>query len=210
MSVSGEDENAALNLLDEKFGLAPVELKNVEEGSIQKGKTIALRVSGVELCVDLGVFVPKPTDAFISIQHLQALLTDGKRLPLRQVARLFCLESNFPLGILIKRLDHKRNRFDAELGEKQIELFSEWTRSNLERLIVLGDFYENVERAVKTSGHWRDVAEIENLGLLEHAIVCKLGTYAAGLIPKIGRLLPNASLKIFLPKEIKRVADISR
>jgi hypothetical protein len=210
VNISGEDETIALNLLEERCGFVPIELKNVKIGSVQKGKIVDFGKSSREVYVDIGIFIPRPKDASISLQHLQAQMTDGKKLPLRHIAKLFCLMDNFPLRIMIKRLDNERIRFVAELSEKQIAFFSEWTSSNLERLIVLGAFYENVERAVRVSGHLRDVAEIESLGLLEHAVVCKLGTYAAGLVPRIGRLLPNVALEVFSPREIQRFAEISR
>lgn len=210
VNVFGEDETVAMNLLKERFDFAPVELKNVEAGSLQKGNVFASGKSGMEIHVDIGVFVPKPVDASITLQHLQAQLVDGKKLTLQRIAKLYCLVDNFPLKLLIKHLDNKRSHFVAELSQKQVDLFSEWTLANLERLIVLGAFSENVEKAVKATGHLRDVAEIENLGLLEHAVVCKLGTYAAGLIPKIGRLLPSAVLGIFSPREIQRFAEAFR
>jgi hypothetical protein len=210
VNISGEDETAALNLLEEKFGFVPIELKNVKMGTVQKGKIVAFGKSSREVYVDIGVFVPKPIDSSILLQYLQARLIDGKKLPLHQVAKLFCLVNNFPLSILIKRLDEKRNCFVAEFSEKQISFFSEWTCTNLERLVVIGASFESVEKAVKMSGHLRDVAEIESLGLLEHTVVCKLGTYAAGLIPKIGRLLPNAVLEVFSPKEIQRFSETFR
>jgi hypothetical protein len=206
VNISGEDEIAASNLLMEKFGSVPAELRNVKMGAVQKG-IVAFGRSSPEVYVDIGVFVPRPVDASISLQHLQARLTDGKKLSLQRITKLFCLVNNFPLRILVKCLDSKRNRFVAELSEKQIALFSEWACTNLERLVILGAFFESVEKAVKLSGHLRDVAEIERLGLLNHAVVCKLGTYAAGLIPKVGRLLPNAVLEIFSPKEIQRFAE---
>lgn len=207
VNISGEDETAALNLLMEKFGFVPVELRNVKMGSVQKGKVVAFGKNSGEVYVDIGVFVPRPIDASISLRHLQARLFDGKKLSLQRVTKLFCLVNNFPLRILVKRLDNKRNRFVADLSEKQIALFSEWTCTNLERLVIIGAFFESVEKAVKLSGHLRDVAEIESLGLLDHVVICKLGTYAAGLIPKVGRLLPNAALEVFSPKEIQRFAE---
>jgi hypothetical protein len=146
-------------------------------------------------------------DASISLQNVQAELVDGKKLPLQKVAELFCLRKNFPIDVLIKRLDNERSRFVAELSERQVLLFAEWTCTNLERLIIIGVFLEEVERAVKSSGHLRDIAEIETLGLLEHAIVCKLGTYAPGLIPRIGRLLPNAAMEVFSPKAIQAFTE---
>jgi hypothetical protein len=208
VNISGEDETAALNLFGERFNFAPIELKNVKIGSVQKGKIVDFGKSSREVHVDIGVLIPKPIDASISTQHLRARLIDGKELLLQRVVKLFCLVNNFPLRILIKRLDDKRNCFVAELSEKQIDLFTEWICTNLERLFILGAFFENVGKAVKMSNHLRDVAEIESLGLLEHAVICKLGTYAAGLVPEIGRLLPNATLKVFSPREIQRVEEI--
>lgn len=207
VSVSGEDEVAALSLLDEKFSIAPLNVKNVKEDTIQKGKIIFSGKSSMEIYVDIGVFLHAPMDATIALQHLQAQLVDGKKLPLMRIVKLFCLLNNFPLEILIKRVDRKRKCFVAELSEKQVALTSQWTWSNLERLVLLGTFLPNVERAVKSSGHLRDVVEIESLGMMEHAVVCKLGTNSAGLIPKIGRLLPNVTFGVFLPKEIQRFME---
>lgn len=210
VNISGEDETAASNLFKEKFDFAPVELDYIKQGSVQKGKIIASGRSSTEIHADIGVFIPKPVDAFISLQHLQAQLVDGKKLHLQQIAHLYCLVDHFPLKILVKRLDDRREGFVAEFSQKQLDLFSEWIFENLERLVVLGTFSENVEEAVKATGHLRDVVEVESLGLLEHAVVCKLGTEAAGLIPKIGRLLPSAVLKVFSPREIQRFTETFR
>lgn len=209
-NISGEDETAASSLFQDRFGFAPIELKKVEMGTVQRGKVLPLRKNSTEVAVDIGVLIPKPVDAIISLQHLQAELVDGKKLSLHDVARLFCLTNNFPVSVLIKRLDNEGNRFVAELSEKQISLFAEWICTNLERLVIIGAFIDGVEQAVQRSGHLRDVAEIETLGLLEHAIVCKLGTYAAGLIPRIGRLLPNAALEVFSPRAVQASAENTR
>jgi hypothetical protein len=48
----------------------------------------------------------------------------------------------------------------------------------------------------------RDVIDVEKLGLFEYALTCKLGTDAAGLIPKIGRYMRNAEFVVFNPKRI--------
>jgi hypothetical protein len=41
------------------------------------------------------------------------------------------------------------------------------------------------------------------LGLFEHALVCKLGTDAVGLISKVGRGLRNARFVVFSPRKIR-------
>ena len=202
VDVSGEDEVAALNLLRKEFGAAPVYSKNVEEGGVYDGKIVFSGRSGAEIYVDVGAFLPASIDAAVSLQHLQAQLVDGKKLALKRITQLFCFLDNLPMEILIKHVDNKRRSFVAELSEKQVSLISQWTVSNLDRLVVLGTLRRTVENAAKSIGHSRDIVEIERLGMLEHAVVCKLGTSAVGLIPKLGQLIPNAVFGVFSPKEI--------
>lgn len=208
LDVSGEDEVAALSLLEQEFGTAPVYAKSVREGNVYSGKIVLSGRSSMEICVDVGAFLPEPMDATVSLQHLQAQLVDGKKLPLQRITRLFCFLDNFPIRILIKRIDDERKRFVAELSEEQISFISNWTDSNLERLCIFGVFSETVENAVKITGHLRDIVEIENLGMFEHVVVCKLGTDAVGLIPKLGRLMPIAVFGVFSPKEISRFVKV--
>jgi len=206
VKIEGEDEVVAISLVEKQFGLAPTDATQVKEGFVYRGKIVYSQSNSAEMHVDLGVFFPSSLDAFISLQHLQAQLIDGRKMPLQRIAKLFCLLDNFPLEVLIKYAEPSQRRFLAELSEKQIMSFNDWKNSNLERVIVLGAFLEKVENAVKESGHFRDVVEVESLGLLEQSIVCKVGTDAAGLIPKIGKRLPRTVLGVFSPKEIMRYA----
>jgi hypothetical protein len=48
----------------------------------------------------------------------------------------------------------------------------------------------------------RDIVDVEPLGMFESAVVCKLGTDAVGLVPKIGRVLRNSALSVFSPRKI--------
>ena len=81
-------------------------------------------------------------------------------------------------------------------------MFNRWVSCGFDRLIVLGSTFSEVERAVKLSRHFRDVIKVESLGVLEQLILCKLGTDAVGLIPKLGRYLKFAVLAPFSPKKI--------
>jgi hypothetical protein len=47
----------------------------------------------------------------------------------------------------------------------------------------------------------RDVIEVEDLGLFEYALTCKLGTEARGLIPRVGRYMRNAVFVVFNSKK---------
>jgi hypothetical protein len=203
ITVSGEDESIALRLLEREFGLAPITADKVAKFSTVCGKVVEAHKAIDELRVDIGIFQPKVFDAIISLPQLRAQLADGKDLPLKKLIELFCLHSLVPLHIkLIADLNTERVFWEAELSEKQLSQFSGWLRSNLDRLIVLGASISEVERALNRARHFRDVAKIETLGSFEHAILCKLGTDAAGLVPRLGPHLRSATLAPFSPRKI--------
>jgi hypothetical protein len=130
-------------------------------------------------------------------------LADGKDIPLRELVELFCLYDNMPLEVKIAEdVEEGNNHVEAVLSEGQLSLFSRWVRCRFDRLIIFGDLFSNVERAVKLSRHFRDIIKIESLGVLEQVVICKLGTDAVGLIPKLGRYLKSAVLVPFSPKKI--------
>jgi len=207
VEVSGEDEAVALQLLDRDVGLAPVSLDKLEKFSILRGRIIS---SGgeTELVVDVGVSSPRVCDAALSLPRLQTQLADGKNLTLSSLIKLHCLLEYMPLRVkIVDMRDIEDGLMEAELSESQLLRFSSWIRSSLDRLIVLGAWAGDVERAVGVSGHGRDVVRIESLGLLEHAVVCKLGTDAVGLLPKLGPHMFTATLAPFSPRKIRQIID---
>jgi len=208
IEVSGEDETAALHFIDQKIGLAPVSLDKLKRFSIIKGRVVFCGKSRNELYVDIGVFSPETYDAIVPLQRLQAQLADGKKLPLQRLIELFCLYDSIPLEVkIVSNLSAQKKLVEAELSEGQLSQITRWICSSLDRLLVLGALFSDVEHAVKASKHSRDVIKIEPLGLLEQAVLCKLGTDAVGLIPNLGRLLPSATLAPFCPRKIQQIID---
>jgi len=203
LEVSGEDETAALSLLDREIGLAPVSLDKLKRFSVMRGKVVFSSKSEKELYVDLGVFSPKTCDAVVSEKRLCAQLADGKEVPLQELVELFCLYDNMPLEVkIVQGVEEGNKNVEAGLSEAQFSLFSRWVRCRFDRLIILGSLFYDVERAVKFSRHSRDIIKVESLGVLEQVVLCKLGTDAVGLIPKLGRYLKSAVLVPFSPKKI--------
>jgi len=204
IDVSGEDEDVALRVLDQKVGLAPVSLSNMKRFSLLKGKVVSSEAREAGLKVDVGVFSPKPVDATIPLQTLQAQLADGKSFSLEQLVDLFCFYVNMPLEVkVVSDVGSDSDSVEAALSEEQLSQITGWIHSNLDRLIVLGATTSDVEDAIKRSRHVRDVIKVESLGLLEHAVLCKLGTEARGLMPKFGPMLPHAVLAPFSPRKIR-------
>jgi hypothetical protein len=202
IAVSGEDEKVALRYLADEIGLCPARLENVEKNAVLNGCLTSVGKSRNELSVDIGVSSPEVVDATIPLQQLQAQLVDGRKVALKKIVELFGFCDNLPLITKVSGISEENRQIEAALSEKQLSRFMDWTRSLLDRLIIIGSSDYEVRLALKRASLKRDVVGVEPLGLFEHAVVCKLGTDAKGLIPRIGRNLRDADFSIFSPKKI--------
>jgi len=200
--LSGEDEKVALRHLAYEVGLCPTHLECVEKFSTVKGRITALNKSSGEIYVDIGVFSPNIVDAAVPLNHLQAQLVDGRKVALKKFVELFGFCEHLPLAVKIFGMDREKNRIEAMLSEEQIIQYKNWTKSLLDRLIILGSSLYEIKLALKIAKCNRDIVSIEPLGLLEYVVTCKLGTDAAGVIPKIGKNLRNATFSVFNPRKI--------
>ncbi len=210
VELTGEDRKVAMEFLDREIGVAPVSVDKVKKFSTIKGRVILAGEKEQELLVDIGVYYPRVYDATIPLERLQAQLADGKKLPLQRLTELFCLYDFVPLHVKITRdVKPEHEQVEAELSETQLSKFTQWINSSLDRLIVLGATLAQVKHAIKVSGHNRDIVRVETLGLLEHAVVCKLGTDAVGLTPKLGPHLYTATLAPFSPRKIRQIISRS-
>lgn len=209
VDLSGEDENAATNFLATEIGLCPTNLEHLPKLSTVKGKITELNKSKDSLRLDVGIFEPEVAYATIPLATLQAQLSDGREIALRNIVELFGFCNSYPLIIKVTDVENERRHVESMLAETQLKQLRGWTDSLLDRLIVLGATEGEVKAAVERAGFARDIVEIEPLGLFECAIACKLGTDAAGLIPRIGRTLRNATLAVFNPKKIQKFFEES-
>ncbi len=205
IELQGEDELAAWQILDSEVGIALESEDRVSKFMNVRGKIFDSGASASELHVDIGVSNPNFCSAVIPLSTLRAQLLDGRNMALEDAADLYCLYDHVPLQVkILTELDSARLVWGAELSEAQLSLISNWLMTNLDRLIVLGSNRMEVEAAIQGAGHSRDIVKIETLGPLEHALECKLGTDAVGLMPKLGRRLRKAALRPFNPVAIKK------
>jgi hypothetical protein len=202
VALSGEDEVIAKNYVVRQIGICPVHIKNVDQSSVLKGYVSKIDNAKQELKVDIGVFEPKTIQAVIPLTCLQAELADGERVDLKKISEIYGFCENLPLSVKVTRLSIKgEDSLEAELAMEQIEKIHLWQQSLLDRLIILGASVDEIEKTLERTRLNRDVIEIETLGLFEHALTCKLGTDAKGLIPEIGRYMRNAVFVVFNPKK---------
>jgi hypothetical protein len=203
ISVSGDDEVIATSYINKKIGTCPISIKKVSKFSILKGYISKIDTAKQELIVDVGVFEPKIIQATIPLAYLQAQLVDGKKLDLLKISELFGFKENLPLTVKIVRLVGEENELlQAELSAEQIERIRLWQQSLLDRFIILGASVGEIETVLERTRLNRDVIGVEALGLFEHALICKLGTDAAGLVSKVGRYMRNSRFIVFNPKKL--------
>jgi hypothetical protein len=202
LELSGEDEAIAAKLLEREMGFCPVDISNIKKFDTVKGYISHFEKSKEQLVLDIGIFEPTTIYANIPLSHLQTHLVEGKKTSLKKLGELWGLSENVPLNIKILEVKPDHNRIEAELQASQIRKFTLWKDSLLDRLIVTGASRSELNIVITQEGLNRDVIDIEVLGTFEHALVCKLGTDAAGLIGRIGRRLRKAKFTVFNPKNV--------
>ena len=207
VSLSGEDEVMAANYINKEMGTCPINTKKIETPQALKGYITKVDYAKNELTVDIGVFEPKIALAIIPLSALQTQLAGGKKLDLKKIAEAFGLLENMPLTVKLLDLAGKdtEERLQAELSASQVEKFRLWQLSLLDRLIVLGAASGDVDAVLERTRLNRDVVDTERLGLFEYALTCKLGTDAAGLIPRMGRYMRNAVFVVFNPRRVSEL-----
>jgi len=208
IALAGEDEGISTNYVIKEIGLCPSNLENVKKLSTLNGYIKNIGKNGGELSIDVGVFQPKIVHATIPLRSLQAQLVDGRKIALGKMAELFGLREDLPVNVKVTRLNEEESRIEAELSSRQVRKYTVWRESLLDRLLVLGSPLNEIKMTLERARLDRDVIGVEPLGLLEHALTCKLGTDAAGLIPKIGRNLKNAKFAVFNPKRLLQFLEV--
>jgi hypothetical protein len=205
ITIDGEDENIAANYVAKEIGVCPVNLQELKKFSAVNGYITNLGKSKEELFIDIGVFQPKIVYAAFPLRVLQAQLADGRKMALKKIAELYGFSENLPVNVKITSLKEEENRVEAELSNEQLAKFKAWRESLLDRLIVLGAPLPKIKATLEHTGLNRDILNIEPLGTLAYALTCKLGTDAAGLIPKIGRKLRTARFVVFDPEKLQNL-----
>jgi hypothetical protein len=104
--------------------------------------------------------------------------------------------------VRITRMEPAARILEGWLSDSQIQIFSDAMATRLEQIRVFDCTRQRLESALRRANLERDVISLECNTLTTHSVVCKLGTDAIGLIPKLGSMLRKSELRPFLPKRI--------
>ena len=208
LTIEGEDEKIATNYLNNKIGLVPIRLKTIKKNLTYRGR-ISNFNKNKSLLIDIGIFSPQICLATITLEKIQNQLIKNKKTSLNDISLLFGLAIGLPLNIKVLNIFKEENRIEAELSDLQLSLFDVWQKSFLDRLIIIGVSRSQIKKTLKLTRLNKDVIDVESLSLFVHVLTCKLGTDAAGLIPRIGKNIKNAKLTVFNSEKIHRIIKMN-
>ncbi|TMI55187.1 DUF2110 family protein, partial [Candidatus Bathyarchaeota archaeon] len=193
--VRGDDAEAFLNLLVEKYGEAPVQRSKIERWDVLPGFITGSGRVGFGVYVDVGILEPTKKDALYPLHRMRAQLADGVGKSSREIIYENGLADYFPVDVIVSELDG--DKITVELADRTRDQLQQWKRLVFDRVITVGVDRDYAEKIVKTANLGLDVIKIETLSLLVHCLVCKFDTDAPGVIAKIGNRLRGVGLTAF-------------
>lgn len=199
IEIDGEDCEILHEIVSRKLIRAQTDLDQVDAQGTYSGIVNGI---GANLEVDIGLEKPAPWNVSISLRTLRAQLCDGKPLSGMEIGEYYCIHPGERLTVRLTRIDQGVGKIEGWLADSQIDLFSELIASRLERLQVYSCTRRRLAFALRKAKLERDVISVESNTLVTQSVVCKLGTNAVGLIPKLGAVLRKSELKPFLPRRI--------
>jgi hypothetical protein len=175
VTVTGDDETVARNLLRERWGEVP------SDGRLADGETYTGTLESWDedgFVLDAGTRVRIPT-AELGLGRGSA----------SQIRDRFGLVQHLPLEFVYGE--------PSRLSDAERDRLFDWSRGQ-GRVNVNSTTRGEARATVNRAGHAADIVTVERLGLLEQSIVCAEGTDPPGLLASIGRHLP-AELKCVIP-----------
>lgn len=193
--AGGDDAEAFLNLLTEKYGQAPVQRSKIDRWEVRKGFITGSGRVGFGVYVDLGILEPHQKDALYPLHRMRAQLSDGRAKSSRDILFENALADYFPVDTAITEMDGEK--ITVELADRTRDELDLWRRQLFDRVVAVGIDRNYAERAIKATGLDLDVVRIETLSLMVQCLVCKADTDSPGVVARLGSRLRGVSLTAY-------------
>jgi len=204
IDIQGADQEIFQQLIKRKFPVANSNFQTVEKHGVYSGQITRFNH---DMEVDIGIEFQDQVNGIVKLSSLRAQLTEGKPISVKEIQEAYCLFPGSKVDVRIIMSSHDEPILTAWLADSQVDLFSDWIKSGLDRVMIFNCTIEQLDFAIRETRLERDIVAVESLTLTTHVVACKLGTDGVGLIPKLGGLLRKSEIKLFIPK---RVLTLSR
>ncbi|MHA1803683.1 MAG: DUF2110 family protein [Promethearchaeota archaeon] len=200
ISISGPEEKFISNLLKKEIG-SILQFDELKEGIILKGTMVDVGKVGFGIYVDCAIFNPQ-TDVLIELHSLRKQLCNGKKLSLKTIIRTFDFADHFPIHVSIDKINTKKKEIHGSLGKPTLRLFQTIIQQQVEAIIACGTTKSQFKKSLVHHGHLKDIKFLKKLSFLEHVLLLKKGTNAAGIIKQIGPELRGCKFMVLKPQKI--------
>jgi len=200
VEVTGEDHEILEELISRRFALATTNLSQVELFGSYPG-LVASRYND-RLDVDVGVEMPVPVRVHIGVGAMRSQLCDGRQLSVAELTDCYCLHPETKIVVRISGLNTRSRSIEGWFADGQIKSLSEDVALGLQCVKLYDCTRLQVENAVKRANLERYIVTIDSPTVTTHSVVCKLGTDAVGLIPRLGSVLRKSRLEPFIPSRV--------
>ncbi|TFG35042.1 DUF2110 family protein [Candidatus Thorarchaeota archaeon] len=198
--LDGQDSEFISNMLIKKYGPS-TSFDKITEGQTFNGSLVDVGKVGYGIYVDIALLNNIRIDALVPLYKIRKQF--GLDRALRLLASSLILVDNLPVEVKITNVDKNNQKIEAEFGQNTLARFEKWVHDDHERLLIFGANRDMLDNVLKQSGHLDDIYEIENLGVFEHALICKRSTRSSGILAAIGPRLQGVAMHLFIPKEIE-------
>jgi hypothetical protein len=195
IAARGDDAEAFLNLLKQKFAIVPEEGSKVEKWDLLRGFVTGSGRIGFGVYMDIGVLEPIAKDGLYPLYSMRAQLADREIKSCREILVENGLVDDFPVLALVTGVEGEK--ISLELSDRTRELLWSWRKFPFDRVLASGVTTEEAERVVRSAGLQFDVIRVQPLSLFFQCLVCKMGTDAPGVIARIGPRLEAVRLAAY-------------
>jgi len=202
VEIQGDDSEVFVELILREFGLVPSDLSGIERLGNYRG---IVKSFDSDLIVDIGIQRPKATYARVKLSSVRAQLTDGRgSATAQEIAESYCLFPGTPISVRLASSGSDGAQIEGWLSDSQVDIFDEWINCGLERVQAYDCLQSELDFAIRKARLERDIVSTEQLNLTTHSVLCKIGTDAVGVMPKLGSILRRSMLQPFMPQRIRK------
>lgn len=203
-----DDEQFVVNILREMMGQKFLR-KELKRGMIVRGFMRDVGKVGFGIFVDIGISSPDK-EVLIPLFELRRQLGNDQTLSVKEIIQKYGFTENFPVDVEITRYNENLNftepneRIEGIFASQFIGRIKTLVQKGNDIVFTSGVARQKIKKTLAIRGHTIDILEVQRLGPMETAIICKEGTFAPGILAHIGPDLAMCKLSAFVPAKVKR------
>ncbi|MHA1856869.1 MAG: DUF2110 family protein [Promethearchaeota archaeon] len=205
IGTNKDDLKFVSNILREITGKI-YDSQNVPKNRTLHGILKSVGKIGFGVFVDVGIESPSK-EVLIPLHKLRSQLVNDKKLSLNEIINLYGFMDFLPVEIEVTKIQNEKGgkiQFEGQFTDNFLTQLEEWIDSGLDIIFTTGIARQLIKRTIAKRGHSIDIIQIDRLGPLETAIICKEDTNGPGIISHIGPFLPNCRFSTLRSKKLQK------